>query len=435
MRFGLLSLLGYFCLFSLSLAQSSSIAASNTLHGESSTCSPRTSIWAVYTSGSSTYFVQNGTDTRQASTAFSTETPVCDITTVWQTDYTSTVYSSRTSTLYLSNVFTMACESSGASGVCPMPSTITITEQASTGLPLPLSSTTSNQSDVRSDGSGSAVTVTSYLPGLACPTSNVTLIPSSQLSTYSTIATLSATVVSEISGSFTTSLIYGTAVCPINNASSPAHSSLFATSNPTMTLYSVSTQYINATCEVLSNSLPPITASIYLPGTSEVSLPAPASILSNSIRDKFTTTIYTQDTTCNLNSKDPVTAWNNFTTTIYANNVSNTPGFEATISGTRFTTIYEPDVTVTLSGSTVTACAYDDPGDDDDDDGQEGSSSAAASSATPTAPAPTVVANLGFENGTQNPLNSTKSDPNIVAQIATSNDSTPLTAYTGNSYL
>jgi hypothetical protein len=197
----------------------------------------------------------------------------------------------------------------------------------------------------------------------------------------------------------------------------------------------VSTQYINATCEVLSNSLPPITASIYLPGTSEVSLPAPASILSNSIRDNFTTTIYTQDTTCNLNSKDPVTAWNNFTTTIYANNVSNTPGFEATISGTRFTTIYEPDVTVTLSGSTVTACAYDDPGDDDDDDGQEGSSSAAASSATPTAPAPTVVANLGFENGTQNPLNSTKSDPNIVAQIATSNDSTPLTAYTGNSYL
>jgi hypothetical protein len=117
-------------------------------------------------------------------------------------------------------------------------------------------------------------------------------------------------------------------------------------------------------------------------------------------------------------------------------NVSSTYGSEATISGTRFTTIYEPDVTLTLSGSTVTACAYDDPGDDDDDDdGQEGSSSAAASSATPTAPAPTVVVNLGFENGTQNPLNSTKSDPNIVAQIATSNDSTPLTAYTGNSYL
>lgn len=71
-----------------------------------------------------------------------------------------------------------------------MPSTITITEQASIGLPLPLSSTTSNQSHERSDGSGSAVTVTSYLPGLACPPSNVTIIPPSQLSSYSTIATL-----------------------------------------------------------------------------------------------------------------------------------------------------------------------------------------------------------------------------------------------------
>lgn len=95
-------------------------------------------------------------------------------------------------------------------------------------------------------------------------------------------------------------------------------------------------------------------------------------------------------------------------------------------------------MTVTLSGSTVTACAYDDFPDDDDDgdpDGQESSSLATVTLLITPTPAPTVVANLGFENGTQNPFNSTRSDPNIVAQIATSNDSTPLTAYTGESYL
>jgi len=139
-----------------------------------------------------------------------------------------------------------------------------------------------------------------------------------------------------------------------------------------------------------------------------------------------------------LNSTAPITAWNNFTTTIYTGgNASTAYDFEATISGTRYTTIYEPDVTVTLSGSTVTACAYDDFDDDGDGDpdGQGSSFLATTASSITATPAPTVVANLGFENGTQNPLNSTKSDPNIVAQIATSNDSTPLTAYTGESYL
>lgn len=433
MRFGVLSLLGFLYSFGVGFAQSSSSAASDPLQNDSSTCSRRTSIWAVYTSGSSTYFVQDGSNTEQASTAFTTDTRVCDITTVWQTDYTSTVYSSRTSALYVSNVFTMACGSSGASGECPMPSTITITEPASAGSPLPPKSASSNLDDGGAEASASAVTITSYLPALACP-SNYTL--PAQYSTQTTIATLSATVTSEISGSITTSIIYGTAVCPINNASSVTRSSLAMGVNTPLTLYSISTRYISATCEV-SNTLPSVTSSTYLPGISAVSSPISTSILPDASRENFTTTIYTHDSVCNLSSTRPVTACNNFTTTIYAGNASDTYGFEATISGTRYTTIYEPDVTVTLSGSTVTACAYDDFDNDDDGntEGQESSSLAAITSTMAATPASTVVANLGFENGTQNPLNSTKSNPNIVAQIATSNDSTPLTAYTGESYL
>jgi len=160
MRFGLCSLWGSYCLFGVTFAQSSSFAASDILHNDSSTCSPRTSIWAVYTSGSSTYFVQDGSNPNQASTAFATDTRVCDVTMVWQTDYTSTVYSSRTSTLYVSNVFTMACEGSGTSGVCPMPSTITVTEPASTESPSPLQSAPSNQFNSGAEASASAVTVT-----------------------------------------------------------------------------------------------------------------------------------------------------------------------------------------------------------------------------------------------------------------------------------
>ena len=81
----------------------------------------------------------------------------------------------------------------------------------------------------------------------------------------------------------------------------------------------------------------------------------------------LTTTVYAQDSVCNLSLTVPVTTWSNFTTTIYTNNVTDVNGLEATISGTRYTTIYQPDVTITLSGSTVTACAYDDFDDDDDD--------------------------------------------------------------------
>jgi len=434
MRFCVCALLGLFCLFSVSSAQSSSVAASDILRNDSSTCSRRTSIWAVYTSGSSTYFVQDGSNTNQASTASTTDTRVCDVTTVWQTDYTSTVYSSCTSTLYVSNVFTMACEGSGTSGVCPMPSTITITEPGSPESSLPLNNATSSQSDGGAEVSASAVTVTSYLPALAC-SSNLT-VPG-QYSTQNAIAPLSATVTSEISGSITTSLIYGTAVCTINNASSVGQSSLSTGPDAPLTLYSVSTQYISATCET-SNYLPPVTTSTFLPKTSAVTSSTSTSILPGVSQENFTTTIYTQDSVCNLNSTAPITAWNNFTTTIYTGgNASTAYDFEATISGTRYTTIYEPDVTVTLSGSTVTACAYDDFDDDGDGDpdGQGSSFLATTASSITATPAPTVVANLGFENGTQNPLNSTKSDPNIVAQIATSNDSTPLTAYTGESYL
>lgn len=159
-------------------------------------------------------------------------------------------------------------------------------------------------------------------------------------------------------------------------------------------------------------------------------------MLTAATRENFTTTIYTQNSVCDVNSTGPVTAWNNFTTTIYTGeNASTAYDFEATISGTRYTTIYEPDVTVTLSGSTVTACAYDDFDDDNDGNSDGPGSSSLATTTTTSTPAPTVVANLGFENGTQNLLNSTRSYPNIVAQIATSNDSTPLTAYTGESYL
>lgn len=238
MRFCVCALLGLLCLFSVSSAQSSSVAASDLLHNDSSTCSRRTSIWAVYTSGSSTYFVQDGGNTNQASTPSTTDTRVCDVTTVWQTDYTSTVYSSRTSTLYVSNVFTMACEGSGTSSVCPMPSTITITEPAPTESPLPLESASSSQFESGAEASATAVTVTSYLPALACP-SNFT-VPG-QYSIQNTIATLSASVTSKISGSITTSLIYGTAVCPINNASSVGHSPLSTGPDAPLTLYSVST--------------------------------------------------------------------------------------------------------------------------------------------------------------------------------------------------
>jgi hypothetical protein len=318
-----------------------------------------------------------------------------------------------------------------------MPSTITITEPVSTGLPLPLSSPTSSRFDEVGGGNSSAVTITSYLPGLACP-SNYTNVPAAKTtSIHSTIATLSATVITEISGSFTTSLIYGTAVCPINSASSATRSSLSTISDLPLTLYSVSTQYISASCAIPDPS-PPFTTSVYTSGASAVSSLSPPSVLLNTVQDNFTTTIYTQNAICNLNSTSQVTAWNNFTTTIYTDNASNTYDFAATISRTRYTTIYEPDITVTLSGTTVTACAYDDFGDDDNDgvpNGQENSSSTISTLTTTTTPVPTVVANLGFENGTQNPLNSTKSAPNIVAQIATSNDSTPLTAYTGENYL
>ncbi|KAH0340539.1 hypothetical protein KCU81_g6806, partial [Aureobasidium melanogenum] len=52
-----------------------------------------------------------------------------------------------------------------------------------------------------------------------------------------------------------------------------------------------------------------------------------------------------------------------------------------------------------------------------------------------TVPAPVVIADTNFENGTGDPLTSSASSPNVTAVIAQSNDSTPLTAQSGQSYL
>lgn len=51
-----------------------------------------------------------------------------------------------------------------------------------------------------------------------------------------------------------------------------------------------------------------------------------------------------------------------------------------------------------------------------------------------TAPAPVVIADTNFENGTGDPLTSSPSSTNVTAVIAQSNDSTPLTAQSGQSY-
>ncbi|KAG9668420.1 hypothetical protein KCV03_g7906, partial [Aureobasidium melanogenum] len=50
-------------------------------------------------------------------------------------------------------------------------------------------------------------------------------------------------------------------------------------------------------------------------------------------------------------------------------------------------------------------------------------------------PAPVVIADTNFENGTGDPLTSSASSPNVTAVIAQSNDSTPLMAQSGQSYL
>jgi hypothetical protein len=125
------------------------------------------------------------------------------------------------------------------------------------------------------------------------------------------------------------------------------------------------------------------------------------------------------------------------------------------ISATRYTTIYGPDVTVTMPGQSFTtmdsdaycetcpdAC-YVDFNDDGIPDAQENMTSSATPSATGSnstvvapAPTPVVIADNNFENGSGNALNSSTSSPAVTAQIVQSNDSSaPLTAQSGNSYL
>ncbi|KAG9853616.1 hypothetical protein KCU98_g2901, partial [Aureobasidium melanogenum] len=50
-------------------------------------------------------------------------------------------------------------------------------------------------------------------------------------------------------------------------------------------------------------------------------------------------------------------------------------------------------------------------------------------------PAPVVIADTNFENGTGDPLTSSAWSPNVTAVIAQSNDSTPMMAQSGQSYL
>lgn len=63
------------------------------------------------------------------------------------------------------------------------------------------------------------------------------------------------------------------------------------------------------------------------------------------------------------------------------------------------------------------------------------STSAIAANSTAPVPPPVVIADNSFENGTGNPLNSSASSPAVIAEIAQSNDSSPLTAQSGDSYL
>jgi hypothetical protein len=123
------------------------------------------------------------------------------------------------------------------------------------------------------------------------------------------------------------------------------------------------------------------------------------------------------------------------------------------ISATRYTTVYGPDVTVTLPGSSLTtmgpdaycetcpdAC-YVDFNDDGIPDAEQngtfptnGTFRNNSTNSVPL-PAPVVIADTNFENGTGDPLTSSASSPNVTAVIAQSNDSTPLMAQSGQSYL
>jgi hypothetical protein len=549
------SLLGISCLSRASIAQSSS---DDNTDSTSSICTPTTGLYAIYTSDSSTYLIQDAPRTGQAAASCPAEatSTVLGISTVWQTNDVSTVY--RSSTYYVSNLSTIACGSSSSingSIDCPPPATITI--------PAALPSSGINQTSLSTvflegscpSGASAPVTITSLLSdNQPCPTCASQsgadlyswLLSNQSLSvSCSTIANISAAVTSTISGSLVTSFIYGSADCPIIFHSSPrtgfATSALTAgSSSPN----SISTIYKNASCQTVS-TLPPITTSVYLsnsnctdstvvstifeggstkivstisPVTASIYLPisnctgstvfstifqsgsagsfptfnsscpaCPSSICSGStvfstIFDSGSmasssfpnsscpacptgglTTVFTNSasSTAPMNAST-ITISQNFTSTVFMQNpacnsinTSTSMNMNSLISATRYTTIYGPDVTITMPGQSVTtmdsdaycdtcpdAC-YVDFNDDGIPDAQENQTSSATPSATGSnstvvAPAPTsvVIADNNFENGTGNLLNSSTSSPAVTAQIVQSNDTaTPLTAQSGNSYL
>lgn len=501
------SLLGVSCLFKASIAQSSS---DENADPTSSVCTPTTGSYAIYTSDSSTYLIQDGARTGQAAASCPAEatSTVLEISTVWQTNDVSTVY--RSSTYYVSNLSTIACgPSSIANGSidCPPPATLTIPASSSAlpfggitqtsistvfqEVPCPLNATI-------------PITITSLLSNNhSCPTcpsqSGTNLyswLLSNQSVSCSTIANISAVVTSSVSGSLVSETIYGSANCPIIFDSSPrtgfAPSALTAGSNSPD---SISTIYESASCQTIS-TLPPVTTSIYLPNTncenstvfSTIFQNASTKIISSIL--PITTSIYLPNSNCSaptvistifesdstgclsgFNSSCPTcpsTAPANASTialsqssisTIYTQDPScisvNASSFymNSLISATRYTTVYGPDVTVTMPGSSFTtmgpdaycetcpdACYVDFNDDGIPDAEQNGTFSTNGtfrnnSTNSAPVPAPVVIADTNFENGTGDPLTSSASSPNVTAVIAQSNDSTPLMAQSGQSYL
>jgi hypothetical protein len=554
------SLLGVSFLFRASIAQSSSDQDTDS---NSSVCTPATGLYAIYTSDSSTYLIQDAPRTGQAVASCPAEatSTVLEISTVWQTNDVSTVY--RSSTYYVSNFSTIACGSStriNGSLSCPPPATVTITAALPSGGSNQTGLSTVSQRASCPSGLSTPITVTSLLsdnqPCPTCPSQSGADLYSWLLSNRSlslgcsTIANISAAVTSTMSGSLVSSIIYGTANCPIIFNKSPRTGfEAPALTAESSSLASISLIYQNASCQTIStlpplttsvylsnsnctesavystifesgstqivSTIPPVTTSIYLPnynctgstvlstifasGTAvsctafDSSCPAcPSSTCSGSTIFSTIfgsgsaespsypnsscpacpigglTTILSDSASCTAPmNATTITFSQSFVSTVFTQdpacksiNVSSSSSFSFSmnmnysISATRYTTIYGPDVTVTMPGQSFTtmdsdaycdtcpdAC-YVDFNDDGIPDAQENSTSFAAPSATGSnstvpapAPTPVVVADNNFENGTANPLNSSSSSPAVTAQIAQSNDSTPLTAQSGNSYL
>lgn len=501
------SLLGVSYLFRASIAQS---ASDQDPDSTSSICTPTTGLYAIYTSDSSTYLIQDGYRTGQAvkyCPAEATST-VLGISNIWQTNDVSTVY--RSSTFYISNLSTIACgPSSIANGsiVCPPPATVTIPALTSA---LPLGGITQTSvSTVFQEGpcplnSTTPITITSLLsndqPCPTCPsqpgTDLYSWLMSNQSVSCSTIANISAIITSTISGSLVSSTIYGSANCPIVFDSSPrtgfAPSALTGISQSPN---SISIIYQSASCQTVS-TFPPVSTSIYLSNTNCENATVFPTIFQNASTETIssvlpvTTSIYLPNSNCSgptvistiyesgsagslsgFNSSCPicpsialmntntVSLSQNFVSTIYTQDPSCSPVnassmyMNALISSNRYTTVYGPDVTVTIPGSSFTttgpdtycetcpdACYVDYNDDGVPDAEQSGTVPANGtfnynSTNLEPVPAPVVIADTNFENGTGDPLTSSASSPNVTAVIAQSNDSTPLTAQSGQSYL